>query len=550
MPLMVREVHLALRDAEDARTAGAALVEWRVDGFFDGLLETEQLLKRLVAESPLPCIVTCRIAAEGGEYEGSEEDRARLYESLVRLRVPPRFIDLELRSAESPEFAAFLAAIHQPASPGALATSLILSIHDFTGRPADLSRRLVRLAGMDPSAVRKVAFLARSVRDNLELFDLMVDGAAPTIAVAMGEHGVMSRVLAPKFGGLVTYASLGGGTETAPGQLTVKQLRRLYRFDAISRRTAVHGIIGWPVAHSLSPAVHNGVFAERGADAVYLPLPVAPGYEPFKATILSLLVQVGLDFTGCSVTAPHKENLVRLARSMDGWTLDELSSVCGAANTLTVKRSRGGEMTTVEVTNTDGPAAAEILEQVIGPLRGKNVAVLGAGGLARSVAAAAVLRGVHVRVANRTAERAAALARDLEPAIRLGGSLAAVASDELVEGSTDALVNCTPASGEAEGSPLSGADHPLSMVKRLAQVNPRAVFMETGYVPRGTRALAVAKGAGLRTIDGLELFIAQAELQAAGWNAVAVPAGLARKLAEAALSGAGPMSAGDGAYAL
>ena len=122
----------------------------------------------------------------------------------------------------------------------------------------------------------------------------------------MGEAGLISRVLAKKFGGFLTFASLEDGAGTAPGQVSIRDMKRLYRWDAINPATKVYGVVASPVAHSMSPAVHNAAFDETGHDGVYLPLLVNPGYESFKAFMESFVPFEGLDLSGLSVTLPHK----------------------------------------------------------------------------------------------------------------------------------------------------------------------------------------------------------------------------------------------------
>ena len=103
----------------------------------------------------------------------------------------------------------------------------------------------------------------------------------------------------------------------------------------IGPETRVYGVIGWPVAQSRGPDIHNAGFAAVGHDGVYLPLPVAPEYEQFKATVGSLLGHDRLRFSGASVTAPHKGNLIRFVTEAGG-VVDDLSAAIGAANTLMV----------------------------------------------------------------------------------------------------------------------------------------------------------------------------------------------------------------------
>ncbi len=329
VPIMVQELAAALRDAAMARDQGADLVEFRVDEFFNGSGDEQETkaIVRLVAESPLPCIVTCRVMGEGGGYDGDEIERVALYERLGRSEGkgehPPKYLDIELasylKSANLRQKVDLAVGIPDTALPGETRASLILSVHDMGGRPADLMRRLAALNAQAGAAVLKVAYRARSLRDSLELLDLPAQAHKPTIALGIGEFGLLSRVLAPKFGGFLTFAALRPTTTTAPGQPTVRELLDLYRFRAIGAKTAVYGVVGWPVTHSLSPLVHNAGFDEVRHDGVYLPLPIGAGedeessYLSLKATLLELIHHPKLTLRGVSVTAPHKENVMRLA---------------------------------------------------------------------------------------------------------------------------------------------------------------------------------------------------------------------------------------------
>ena len=277
----------------------------------------------LVARSPLPCIVTCRPTWEGGSYDGDDTDRVSLFERLGTAEHPPAYIDVELaaytRSANLRQKVNL--AVQHPKQQRDVRTRLILSMHDFEGRPADLSRRLASAYEEPAASIVKVAYRARSLRDNLELFEILRHAPKPTIALAMGEFGLMCRVLAPKFGGFLTFASLSDTEVTAPGQPTVRELLEKYRFRAINARTRVFGVMGWPVSHSLGPAVHNAAFGSTGFDGVYLPMPIAAAETAdaetnatsFAATCGSLADDDALHLSAPSVTLPHKTSLVRLA---------------------------------------------------------------------------------------------------------------------------------------------------------------------------------------------------------------------------------------------
>lgn len=315
VPILVESPEAALADARAARDGGADLVEFRVDTYFTGegfdggegepeaLRQIGQVL-RLVAESALPCIVTCRPVLEGGHYEGPDSARIALFERLGSASVdpgkgefPPRYIDVELATyARSENIKQKInLAVDHPAQVRDVATSLILSAHDFNSRPPDLIRQLERMYSEPACRVVKFAYRARSLRDNLELLDILADnqagvgGGKPIIALAMGPFGLMSRVLAPKFGAFLTFASLRRSSGTAPGQPVLTELLDLYRFRSIGSATGVYGVVGWPVEHSLSPHVHNAGFEAIGHDGVYLPLPIPPEYEHFKATVLAMI---------------------------------------------------------------------------------------------------------------------------------------------------------------------------------------------------------------------------------------------------------------------
>ncbi|MEM1167026.1 MAG: type I 3-dehydroquinate dehydratase, partial [Planctomycetota bacterium] len=149
VPIMVETVEAALADAHQARVLGADLVEFRIDGFFAGDGDDEGRLGvlQLAAESPVPCIVTCRAADEGGEYEGDESARISLYEALGASDHPPAYLDLEhasfTRSANLRQKA--LLSVAHAAQPRDLSTGLILSMHDFEARPTDLFTRLAAM---------------------------------------------------------------------------------------------------------------------------------------------------------------------------------------------------------------------------------------------------------------------------------------------------------------------------------------------------------------------------------------------------------------------
>lgn len=553
---MVRDAGVALQLATAAKAAGADLVEFRLDECFTGDAASADAeiaaIVGLVSRSPLPCIATCRPQGpEGGGYDGPDDARISLFERLGtafgRLKDggaehPPRYLDVELstwqRSANIRQKVKL--AVDHPEQVRDVSTSLILSSHDFNGRPPDLSRRLAAMREASESGaakVHKIAFRARSVRDNLELFDLLTSAHTPTIALGMGEFGLMSRVLAPKFGGLLTFASLRKEEVTAPGQPTIAELLDLYRFRSISPRTRVFGVIGHPIGHSLSPLVHNAGFAAVGFDGVYVPIPVPGGadaaYVNLKATLLEFIDHPRLSFSGASVTIPHKENLVRLAREQ-GWAMDETSAAIGAANTLVVERDAADRPVSVRVVNTDAPALVASLAAV-GELKGRRVAVLGAGGVARAAAWGLARAGATVVVYGRTKAKAEAVAAELQASLADAGKLVAADWSLLPKSCAEIYVNATPM-GMAGGP--AAADSALS-TEALASCSANktgTVVLDTVYNPVDTPTLRAAREFGYRTVDGVSMFSSQAEAQFALFASSSAPAGLFDRLARERLA--------------
>lgn len=520
------DVGSAIQRAADAVKMGAALIEWRIDA----LAEEPNAINavgRLVRESPAPCIVTCRPEWEGGEYRGDEPARISLFEALViddSQSAGPRYIDVELAAyqrSENLKQKVNLAVFH-PAQVRDMHTGLILSSHDFRGRPRDLLQRIEAMTNEPACAVIKVAWQARSLRDNLEAFDLLLQRQKPTIALCMGQFGLMSRVLAPKFGGFLTFATDHPAEVTAPGQPTIDELKNLYHFDRITADTRVYGVIGWPVEHSRSPAIHNGGFEAIGFDGMYLPLPIPPEYEHFKATIGAMIDHPRLNFRGASVTIPHKENLLRFVLERGG-RIDPLSERIGAANTLIVG-SAGG----LECANTDCSAAVQSLCAGMGigakDLGEKRIAVIGAGGVARAVVAGLSDAGATMVIFNRRHERAEQLAAEFNGRWTAAGRTAKVVAgkmNSLACGCFHVFINCTPvgmAGTEAEGeSPLyvPGADD--------VPLNDEVVVFDTVYTPERTPLIQEAESRGAKVITGMEMFLRQAAMQFEMWTGKAAP---------------------------
>ena len=526
VPIFVHDPAQAREDCQRAQQAGADLIELRIDPIAEQARGDEALRDALVAlvrESPLPCIVTCRPAWEGGQDDGDDAGRIALLEHLGTACAGhgPAYFDVELaayqRSANLRQKVHLVADHPGQDPPRRREPGLILSSHDFEGRPPDLLRRVGDMADAEGCRVVKVAWFARSLRDNLEAFELLAAKHKPTVALCMGEFGLPSRVLAKKFGALLTFASLGDGETTAPGQPTVQQLRSLYRWDRLGPGTQVFGVIGDPVGHSMSPAIHNAGFDATGYDGVYLPMRIPPEYEHFKATVDAWLNDPRLDFRGASVTIPHKQHLLRFVKEMGG-EIEPLAERIGAANTLH-KRDDG----TLYAGNTDYAALLDAVCDALGVARdalaGRRVTVLGAGGAARAAVAGFSQCGASVTVHNRTADNAKTLAE------AFGAQHAPLDAMDL--NATDILINCTPV-----GMHPNTDAAPIDIRSPKPDIpNPPLVF-DTIYNPHETKLLRDAKAVGCPTIPGIEMFVRQAAAQFELWTGLAAPADVFRSVVQ------------------
>lgn len=530
VPIPVDDIERALADANQAKLLGADLVELRIDSYFPGSEGDEEDTRRvaelqgLIAECPLPVILTCRSAAEGGDYDGDEADRVCLLEKLcVNTDHPPAYLDFELasyqRSANIRQ--KINLCVDHPKQARDVRTRLILSMHDFDGRPADLMRRLADAWGEPAASVVKFAYRARSIRDNLEIFEILNDVPKPTIGLGMGEFGLMSRVLAPKFGGFLTFASLRDEAATAPGQPTISELLGMYRFRSICKDTKFYGVIGWPVTQSLSPLIHNAGFEARGVDAVYLPMPVPDSKDAFKATTTTFVGNDFVGFMGASVTIPHKLNLAEFGREImtDANYLYEVILTIGAANTFAeFAIGPDGQY----VTNTDHTAIGQLIFEALGGNVAKRMVIIGSGGAARAAAFACLDLEASVGICARNSDSANRLVQDLcrdrEPS--WAGRVRVIEQSELQTFNAKVYINCTPV-GMTGGPDPEGLSIPVHDL--AGKLPPETVFFDTVYNPIETSMLKAAKSYGFRTIDGVEMFVRQAAAQFELWTGEKAP---------------------------
>lgn len=498
VPLIAGDPPLSLQ-VDQAMQRGGDIVELRADLIGD-VTAIEDLLLR---PRSIPYILTIRAAGEGGGWDGAEDERIALFERLgLHL---PGYVDVEyaawMRSANLRQKIGLVCNSGVPIPGSRAKNNLILSHHDFrrTPRESDLAALLVDMKKV-PAAVYKIACHAAEASDGLCLLSLAAPGHGNLMVMGMSEGGLCTRVACRKLGLWGTYAALANGSESAPGQPSIDAMRRLYRWDAIDRETRFFGVIGWPVSHSRSPAIHNAAMAAAGINGAYLPMPAKPTMDSFRRLMDQMSVSTGRCFRGFSVTIPHKENAFAwLAENQ--FAISPIARRSGAVNTLT--RTDGDHWTG---DNTDAQAAWSLISEKVPDARHRKFLILGAGGVARGVLAALVEVGIEPIIVNRTEERAQRLSEEVGGAWRQWRDRANAAAD--------VVINCT-----SVGMTPNIQDTPFP----AAGLRPGMVVFDTVYTPADTHLLQDARARGCRTIDGAALFLQQAALQFSTWHGRPAP---------------------------
>lgn len=465
----------ALREARD-RVSGADLVELRLDSVSDPTAAGAMAGRRQ------PVVVTCRAAWEGGGFKGSEDERRRLLREAIELGA--EYVDLEWR-------AGFDDLITRTGG-----RRIVLSSHDFEKMPSDLTdqARAMRATGAE---VIKIAAKANRLGDCLRLREVDAMSGLPgrAVLIAMGEAGLATRILAGRFCSAWTYA----GSLPDIGQVSAESLLDEYRFRSLGPSTQIYGLVGSPIAHSVSPAMHNRAFAAIGCDGVYVPLLAADADD-----FVTFARAMGLK--GASVTIPFK---VALFDRVD--EADETARSIGALNTVRIADGRWLGR------NTDAAGFLQPIDERRVKLAGRRVSILGAGGAARAVAVAARSRDAAVTVHARSPGRAA--------------PVAALAAGKVGEwppaaASWDVLVNCTPIGMHPH---LEETPVPQSLLCG-------GLVYDLVYNPTNTRLLREAAAMGCPTIGGLDMLVGQAMEQCQWWTGTRPPAAAMRAAALKRLS--------------
>jgi 3-dehydroquinate dehydratase / shikimate dehydrogenase len=455
---------MMMMESQLAAEAGAEMIELRLD-FLSRAID----LKRLLADKRCPMVATIRRFEDGGRWTKSEDER----QMLMRLAIVGGFDWIDIETDIADKIKRF----------GKV--KRIVSYHNTKELPRNLEDIFEKMHHQDAD-VLKVAVRIDKPQDNWRVMRLMKHAKKPTVAIAMGDYGLPSRLLGAKYGAPFTYAAFNKERGIAPGMFSFDEMREVYHYDQINKDTKVFAVIGDPILHSMSPIAHNAGFRHAGINAVYIPIQVPR--NDFVDTIQSF---TKIPISGYSVTMPHKEAAHEL-----GTERDAITQACKAGNTL-IPGPHGWK-----TFNTDYHAALSALRNAMSGMEsgdsvhGRMVLILGAGGVARTLAHGLHREGAVVTIANRSLEKGLGLADEI--------GCRAVDWNARNAQHPEIIINCTPI-----GQHPDVDDSPL----HASVFRPNLVVMDCVYNPETTMMIREARDRNCRVVTGVEMFIRQAAEQ-------------------------------------
>lgn len=465
---------------------GETFLELRLDMLADPSAGS-MIVRRLRRRHPDAAVLaTCRRREAGGHFSGSIARQLSLLRDAVEAGAG--MVDVEIETAEQ--------------EPGALDpfrddAVTVLSYHNFDKTPP--LRPVMSRLRKTKADIYKIATTVQRPSDNCKLLALC-KSHRNLVVVGMGETGAVARLLAPSRGGLFTFASPDPFTSvvgkrpstlssppTAPAQLAASAVRQLYRAQLCKPDTKVYGVIAMPVAHSMSPLIHNRAFKAKRFAGIYLPFLVQP---PHLRDFFQSLRELPL--AGVSVTIPHKRRVIRFLDSVD----PEARGI-GAVNTIYWKRNR------LVGTNTDVVGITRPLAKRV-KLNRSRILIVGNGGAAVAALSALKQQGSEVLITGRNPQRVRRLARV--------HGVGYIEFTRLDEDYFDVLVQATPV------GMLPHVGDTL-FPKRI----PADVVFDLVYNPLETALLKHAAEDGKVTISGIEMFVEQAAAQFRIWTGLEAP---------------------------
>lgn len=429
-------------------------------------------------------IQTFRPAQQGGFREISEKERDEFWN---------RGYDGTGADVEEDRAEDILGRLYEPR---------ICSYHDFEKAPDNLIEIFERLKKNQLATdIVKIAVHTNEITDSLAIWELHEKAKSNNkqlVPIAMGEAGKWTRILGLAYGSPITYASLESGNETAPGQISAKDLMEVYRVKELNEQTEIYGIIGKPVSHSVSPYMHNAAFKHHNLNAVYIPFEVGNLGDFVERMVRPETREIGWNLKGFSVTIPHKEAIMKYLDF-----IDEDAKKIGAVNTVQIVDGK------LVGCNTDAHGFIEPLRSSYGDLKNAKVGIIGNGGVARACIYGLQKDGANITIFARNIENARPLLEEFN-----------VQCSEFRAGETDfneldILINTTPI-----GTKNSLENQTPATAEQLKNLH---MVYDLVYNPFETLFLREAKSVEVPTLGGLAMLVAQGMKQFEIWTGLEAP---------------------------
>jgi shikimate dehydrogenase/3-dehydroquinate dehydratase type I len=435
-----------------AESLGADMVEIRLDYQKNICLDD-------YIDIAIPKIATLRETSDGGLFTGTKEEKQMILSSAADSGFD--YIDIELN--ENTE-------IFVKSAEGC---KIICSHHDFIRTPSPEEIISTLKHASEVGDIAKAAYNVQGIGDMLSLkkaSEAAHNDGIKFVLLGMNSLGTITRVRANTLRSEFTFAALTEETMSAPGQLTVQEMKRLGDDPIIC------GVIGDPISHSISPTIHNAFMASSGIVGIYLPF-------RFATDELSLLPDFMRSYgiKGMNVTIPHKEHVLKY---LD--ILTDSVKETGAANTVVIENNH------LKGYNTDIQGFDSAFRDV--SLKGKNVLIAGSGGAAAACCSFLHARGANIFMHSRNATKAEDMANRFEGTY--------LRENEVHEHIFDVLINCTPLG-------MKGFPSDLPFPKEC--ILEGMIVMDAVYNPQMTPLLVEAELKGASIIPGIEMLIGQAE---------------------------------------
>ncbi|GMI66562.1 MATERNAL EFFECT EMBRYO ARREST 32, EMBRYO DEFECTIVE 3004 [Hibiscus trionum] len=481
-PLECESMEEMVASMEKAKEEGADIVEVCMASM--AVPCHSHVLDRIIKPRTLPAIVSFRLKSSRTSGKiGCHNTCLKVLKRALELDV--EFVEMDYEVACEVDMAEYL---NKRSNSRIIVSNYVNGGKHSVEKLADLIA-CMQATGAD---VIKLHICVDYITDLAPVFTVLTHCQMPLIAMAVGSKGLISQLLAPKFGGFLVYGSLGG--KPVPGLPSLLSLRQVYRLEYMNMDTKVFGVISNPVAHSKGPILHNPTFRHVGYNGIYVPM-LVDDIEEFFETYSSP------DFAGFSVGIPHKEAAVRCCDEVH-----PLAKSIGAVNTI-VRRPMDGKLIGY---NTDCEASISAIEDALrerqvsrneachstSPISGRTFVLIGAGGAGRAIAFGAKYKGARIVIFNRNYERAKSLAN------AVSGEALPYETLEKFRPETGAIL----ANSSAVGMEPNSDQSPVSKEALRAY----DLVFDAVYTPRITRLLKEAAEVGVPAVSGIEMFVRQA----------------------------------------